>query len=95
MEIIGKFLFLILFSVSIGAGAVYVVGPNFFSTNLDNNIFDSDRSDKVETSKVNIKEYRKRLSAEYDAYNEKNNNTKKNIKNENDPIWQDTVDYRR
>ena len=92
MEIIGKFLFLILFSVSIGAGAVYVVGPNFFSSNLDDNIFESDRAD---TSTVNIKEYRKRLSAEYDVYNDKKNTTKKTSKNENDPIWQDTVDYRR
>ena len=92
MEIIGKFLFLVLFSVSIGAGAVYVVGPSFFSTNLDDNIFDADRTD---TGKVNIKEYRKRLSAEYDVYNDKNDTANKKSKNENDPIWQDTVDYRR
>ena len=91
MEVIGKFLFLILFSVSIGAGAVYVVGPNFFSSNLDDNIFETDRP---ETGKVNIKEYRKRLSAEYDVYNDKGDINKKN-NSEHDPIWQDTVDYRR
>ncbi len=92
MEIIGKFLFLILFSVSIGAGAVYVVGPNFFSSNLDNNLFDSDRA---ETSKVDVKEYRKKLGAEYDVYNDRKTTTSKNKNSDNDPIWQDTVDYRR
>ena len=68
MEIIGKFLFLILFSVSIGAGAVYVVGPTFFSSNLDNNLFDSERA---ETTQVDVKEYRKKLGAEYDLYNDR------------------------
>ena len=92
MEIIGKFLFLILFSVSIGAGAVYVVGPNFFSSNLDNNIFDSDRA---ETSKVDVKEYRKKLGAEYDLYNDRKGYASNNKNSDNDPIWQDTVDYRR
>lgn len=92
MEIIGKFLFLILFSVSIGAGAVYVVGPNFFSSNLDNNIFDSDRP---ETSKVDIKEYRKKLGAEYDLYNDRKGSSANNKNDDSDPIWQDTVDYRR
>lgn len=92
MEIIGKFLFLILFSVSIGAGAVYVVGPNFFSYNLDNNLFESDR---VETSSVDIKEYRKKLGVEYEVYNDRKGSTSKNQDNENDPIWQDTADYRR
>jgi len=92
MEIIGKFLFLILFSVSIGAGAVYVVGPNFFSSNLDDNIFQSDR---VETSKVDVKEYRKKLGVEYDVYNERKETMNKNNDNDNDPIWQDTADYRR
>ncbi len=92
MEIIGKFLFLILFSVSIGAGAVYIAGPNFFTSNLDNNIFESDRA---ETSKVDVKEYRKKLSAEYDIYNERKGTTNKNNNSDNDPIWQDTVDYRR
>lgn len=92
MEIIGKFLFLILFSVSIGAGAVYVVGPNFFSSNLDNNLFDSERA---ETSKVDVKEYRKKLGAEYDLYNDSKGSVSKNKNNDNDPIWQDTVDYRR
>lgn len=92
MEIIGKFLFLILFSVSIGAGAVYVVGPNFFSSNLDNNLFDSDRA---ETSKVDVKEYRKKLGAEYDIYNDRKTTTSNNKNSDSDPIWQDTVDYRR
>lgn len=92
MEIIGKFLFLILFSVSIGAGAVYIAGPNFFTSNLDNNIFESDRA---ETSKVDIKEYRKKLSAEYDIYNDRKETTNKNNNSDNDPIWQDTVDYRK
>jgi len=92
MEIIGKFLFLILFSVSIGAGAVYVVGPNFFSSNLDNNVFDSDRA---ETSKVDVKEYRKKLGAEYDVYNDRKGNTNNSKNGDNDPIWQDTIDYRR
>ena len=92
MEIIGKFLFLILFSVSIGAGAVYVVGPNFFSSNLDNNLFDSERA---ETSKVDVKEYRKKLGAEYDLYNDRKGSTVNNKNSDNDPIWQDTVDYRR
>ena len=92
MEIIGKFLFLILFSVSIGAGAVYVVGPNFFSSNLDNNLFDSERA---ETSKVDVKEYRKKLGAEYDLYNDKKGSAVNNKNRDNDPIWQDTVDYRR
>ena len=92
MEIIGKFLFLILFSVSIGAGAVYVVGPNFFSSNLDNNLFDSERA---ETSKVDVKEYRKKLGAEYDLYNDRKGSAVNNKNSDNDPIWQDTVDYRR
>ena len=92
MEIIGKFLFLILFSVSIGAGAVYVVGPNFFSSNLDNNLFDSERA---ETSKVDVKEYRKKLGAEYDLYNDRKGSAVNNKNRDNDPIWQDTVDYRR
>ncbi len=92
MEIIGKFLFLILFSVSIGAGAVYVVGPNFFSSDLDNNVFDSNRA---ETSKVDVKEYRKKLGAEYDVYNNSRGNANNNKNADSDPIWQDTVDYRR
>ena len=92
MEIIGKFLFLILFSVSIGAGAVYVVGPNFFSSNLDNNLFDSERA---ETSKVDVKEYRKKLGAEYDLYNDRKGSAVNNKNSDNAPIWQDTVDYRR
>ena len=92
MEIIGKFLFLILFSVSIGAGAVYVVGPNFFSSNLDNNLFDSERK---ESSTVDVKEYRKKLSAEYDIYNDGEGSVATKKDKDNDPIWQDTVDYRR
>jgi len=92
MEIIGKFLFLILFSVSIGAGAVYVVGPNFFSSNLDNNLFESNRT---ETSSVDVKAYRKKLGAEYDAYNDRKGSISIKKDTDNDPIWQDTVDYRR
>lgn len=92
MEIIGKFLFLILFSVSIGAGAVYVVGPNFFSSNLDNNIFESER---VEPTTVDIKEYRKRLRTEYDIYNDRDGSVSTKNDKENDSLWQDTVDYRR
>jgi len=92
MELIGKFLFVILLSVSIGAGAVYIAGPDFFTSNLDNNIFESDRA---ETSKVDIKEYRKKLDAEYNIYNDSKETTNKNNNSDKDPIWQDTVDYKR
>ena len=92
MELIGKFLFLILFSVSIGAGAVYVVGPAFFTSELDSNVFNSDRQ---ETASVDIKQYRKKLSAEYQAYSDGKNPDAKDAQQDSDPIWQDTVDYRR
>lgn len=92
MEIIGKFLFLILFSVSIGAGAVYVVGPAFFTSDLDSNVFNSNRQ---ETATVDIKQYRKKLSAEYQAYSEGKNPNTSTVEKDSDPIWEDTVDYRR
>ena len=92
MELIGKFLFLILFSISIGAGAVYVIGPTFFTSDLDSNVFDSERE---QTDTVNVKEYRKKLRAEYNIYN-KNQATKvQNSENDNEPLWEDAVDYRR
>ena len=90
MEIVGKFLFLILLSVSIGAGAVYVVGPSFFTSSLDQNLFDSERYEYRDD--VDVKEYRKKLSAEYNEYSQKKGS--KGIKpasDDNDPIWDDSV----
>ena len=92
MELIGKFLFLILFSVSIGAGAVYVVGPTFFTSDLDSNLFDGERQ---ETATVDVKEYRKKLRAEYDEYNKNQGTKAKQTSKEYEPIWEDAVDYRR
>lgn len=92
MELIGKFLFLILFSVSIGAGAVYVVGPTFFTSDLDSNLFDGERQ---QTATVDVKEYRKKLRAEYDEYNKNQGTKAKQTSKEYEPIWEDAVDYRR
>ena len=92
MELIGKFLFLILFSVSIGAGAVYVVGPTFFTSDLDSNLFDGERQ---QTATVDVKEYRKKLRAEYDAYNKNQGTEAQENTKEYEPIWEDAVDYRR
>ena len=92
MELIGKFLFLILFSVSIGAGAVYVVGPTFFTSDLDSNLFDGERQ---QTATVDVKEYRKKLRAEYDEYNKNQGTEAQKSDKEYEPIWEDAVDYRR
>lgn len=87
MEIIGKLLFLVLFSISIGAGAVYVVGPNFFTSNLDQNLFDTT---SYEEDKVDVKEYRKKLSAEYQAYSEKAGTQDNKDANEYEPLWEES-----
>ncbi|MGI9553710.1 MAG: hypothetical protein ACR2NC_02195 [Thermodesulfobacteriota bacterium] len=92
MELIGKFLFLILFSVSIGAGAVYVVGPTFFTSDLDSNLFDGERQ---QTPTVNVSEYRKKLRAEYDEYNRNQGTKAQQSAKDYEPIWEDAVDYRR
>ncbi|MGI9533997.1 MAG: hypothetical protein ACR2NW_03530 [Thermodesulfobacteriota bacterium] len=92
MELIGKFLFLILFSVSIGAGAVYVVGPTFFTSDLDSNLFDGERQ---QTSTVNVNEYRKKLRADYDEYNRNQGTKVQQSAKDYEPIWEDAVDYRR
>lgn len=91
MEIVGKFLFLILLSVSIGAGAVYVVGPSFFTSSLDQNLFDSDRYEYQDD--VDVKEYRKKLSAEYQEYSEQLGSKKISRDNSKDyePIWEDSA----
>ncbi|MGI9534822.1 MAG: hypothetical protein ACR2NW_07710 [Thermodesulfobacteriota bacterium] len=92
MELIGKFLFLILFSISIGAGAVYVIGPTFFTSDLDNNLFDGDRE---QADTVDVKEYRKKLRAEYDLYNRNQGTKVQESEKEYEPLWEDAVDYRR
>lgn len=92
MELIGKFLFLILFSVSIGAGAVYVVGPTFFTSDLDSNLFDGERE---QTATVDVAEYRKKLREEYDEYNKNQGIEAQKNENEYEPVWKDAVDYRR
>ena len=92
MELIGKFLFLILFSVSIGAGAVYVVGPAFFTSDLDSNLFDGERE---QTETVDVAEYRKKLRAEYDEYNRNQGTEAQKNDEENEPVWKDAVDYKR
>lgn len=93
MEIVGKLLFLILFSISIGAGAVYFIGPSFFTSALDEDIFE-DKSYEFDSS-VDVKAYREKLRREYKEYDDRSSKPSEKSSHKKEELWEDSIEYGR
>ena len=91
MEIIGKLLFIVVLSVGTAYGVIYFAGSDFLSSGLDRNLLDESNETYED---VDLDAYKAKLRLQYHQYvnsDIKPRNEKKDIKDNEKPIWNDTV----